>query len=323
VRGGKKGCALLKRVDADAGEHLRNLEYELALRWRHYADSHALETLLRRFWPQVKNVASGRYAAHGLDGLAPREKRAALKDLFASGRLGLIEAITRYDGRGPLAAYSYWWIKKRCEECARFIKNEVHRHERRKVQTIPIERFDEPRLVDWQLDQHRTLKCSVSFLPINPFENPYSIDYTPSRDISYSTPIENHDNDLVPEEWLVGRLNASSKDVENDIDGANLFDSDEVQAAAYESAAAEARALGVETLALMCLGIVPSKERCATPSFGEQRIELISAADLEAAAQQCLILAHSGLFERARLTSAFGGKVDVSPATADGDLQSI
>src|SRR5262249_33586613 len=40
-------------------------------------------------------------------------------------------------------------------------------------------------------------------------------------------------------------------------------------------------------------------------------------------ASECPLLAHSGLFERARLTSAFGGKADVSPATADGDLQSI
>jgi hypothetical protein len=156
----------------------------------------------------------------------------------------------RYDGRGPFATYAYWWIKKRCEECARLIKNAVYRPELRKLQTIPIERLDEPVLVQWRLDQDRALKCFLTFRPINPFENPYSIDYRPAGDISYSTPIENDDNDRVPEEWVVGRLNARSKDVENDIDGANLFDSDEVQAAAYESAAAEARALRVETLAL-------------------------------------------------------------------------
>jgi RNA polymerase sigma factor (sigma-70 family) len=246
---------LLNRVEDDEGERLDSLEHELANRWRYCADSHALATLLRSFRPLVKSIASERYAAHGLD------DHQTWKDIFAFGRLGLIEAVNRYDGRGPLAAYAYWWILKRCEEFARFSKNVVlqpepaewkGRKEDKTPQTIPIGRLEEPRLVDWQLDERRTLKCLAIFRQLNPFENPWSIDYRPkpSRHVSYSTPIENDDNNLIPEEWVIGRFNARSIDVENEIDGANHFESDDVQAAAYESAAAEARALGVETLQL-------------------------------------------------------------------------
>jgi DNA-directed RNA polymerase specialized sigma subunit len=93
-------------------------EYELALRWRHCADSHALETLLQRFRALVKSIASERYATCHLDA-------GTFEDVFAFGLLGLIEAIMRYDGRGPLANYAYPWIFKRCQEFVRLSWNVV------------------------------------------------------------------------------------------------------------------------------------------------------------------------------------------------------
>src|SRR5262249_22926766 len=82
---------------------------------------------------------------------------------------------------------------------------------------------------------------------LNPFENPYSIDCKSKRPrhASLGAPGGDEDDYRALEEWVIGRFHVASVDFENDIDGANHF-----EAAAYETAADESRALEAETLGL-------------------------------------------------------------------------
>jgi RNA polymerase sigma factor (sigma-70 family) len=214
---------LLKRVEAE-GDCLHHSEYELALRWQYFADSHALETLLRRFKWFVKRIASERYRTCQLD-------KGTFEDLFAAGLLGLVEAANTYDGRCRFSTYAYWKVFKRCQEFVRLNWNVV----------------TQPEPPEWKVKKEDKTPDTIPNPSLNPFENPYSIDCKSKRPrhSSYSSPSGDEDDYRALEELVTGRFGAGSVDVENDIDGANHFES-----AAYDSAAAETRALEVETLAL-------------------------------------------------------------------------
>jgi RNA polymerase sigma factor (sigma-70 family) len=214
---------LLKRVEAEGG-CLYQDEYELALRWQYFADGQALDTLLRRFKWFVARIASERYRTCQAD-------KGTFEDLFAAGLLELVEAANQYDGRCRFSTYAYWKVFKRCQEFIRLNWNVV----------------TQPEPPEWKVRKEDKTPNTIPNPGLNPFENPYSIDCKSKRPrhSSYSSPSGDEDDYRALEELVTGRFGAGSVDVENDIDGANHFES-----AAYDSAAAEARALEVETLAL-------------------------------------------------------------------------
>ena len=214
---------MLKRVEAE-GDCLDQDEYELALRWQYFADGQALDTLLRRFKWFVARIASERYRTCQAD-------KGSFEDLFAAGLLGLVEAANTYDGRCRFSTYAYWKVFKRCQEFIRLNWNVV----------------TQPEPPEWKVRKEDKTPNTIPNPGLNPFENPYSIDCKSKRPrhSSYSSPSGDEDDYRALEELVTGRFGAGSVDVENDIDGANHFES-----AAYDNAAAEARALEVETLAL-------------------------------------------------------------------------
>ena len=181
---------MLERLNE--GDELWRLECDLAFRWRYCADRLALKTLLERFEPLVYAVASERYTTCQLDKgfVTPRNGDAppagVFEDLLAEGRLGLIEAANRFDGRNRFSTYAREWIFKRMQEFVRFNWSVVR----------------QPEPAEWKVSKEDQIPRTHPSPGMNPFENPYSIDKKSrsSRHASYSTPVDN-DGSRSPEEW--------------------------------------------------------------------------------------------------------------------------
>jgi DNA-directed RNA polymerase specialized sigma subunit len=170
---------LLKRVEFDEGDQKHRRECELVFRWRYYADTHALETLFKLFQKRlIESIAAELYKSYGLDKGFIGNGRVAgnFADLVAWGRVGLVEAANRYNGcdkggyPARFASHARSWIRKYMMEFLRFRWNVV--------------RQNKPK--GWRAPE------TIPNPGLNPFNNPYSLDYRPPqpRHISYSTPID-------------------------------------------------------------------------------------------------------------------------------------
>jgi RNA polymerase sigma factor (sigma-70 family) len=231
---------VLKRTELGEAA-LWRLECDLVFRWRYCADRLALETLLERFEPLIRGVASERYTTCQLDKgfVTPRDGSAppagVFEDLLAEGRLGLIEAANQFDGRNRFATYARAWIFKRMQEFVRFNWNVVR----------------QPEPAEWKVSKEDQIPRTHPSPGMNPFENPLNIDKKTKnqRHVSYSTPVDN-DGSRSPEEWVIGRFHVGTEDCEHKIYGARHFESEEFQAAAHQNTEAEEHAFEVETLGL-------------------------------------------------------------------------
>jgi RNA polymerase sigma-32 factor len=81
----------------------RELEHELALRWREYGDASARDLLIRSQLPNVVTIAR-RYRS---------ETCGAFEELTAEGNLGLIHAVAKFDpSQGTrFVTYAVYWIR--------------------------------------------------------------------------------------------------------------------------------------------------------------------------------------------------------------------
>src|SRR5262249_54470204 len=108
----------------------------------------------------------------------------------------------------------------------------------------------QPEPPEWKVPKDEQIPRTISNPETNPFENPLSMDMKAKRKrhTSYSTPIDNDDDNRSPEEWVVGRFKANSRDIDHGFSGADYFESDEFQARAHENMEAFEWALWLETL---------------------------------------------------------------------------
>jgi hypothetical protein len=181
---------LLKRVErSDVYDDEWRIECDLVFRWRYCGDHRAMEELLRRFKRLIRSVAVECSKAGQLEAWA-------FKDLLACARLGLIEAATGgydkrrerfygYDGRGKFATYARQWMLGRAQEFLHFNWRVVRK---------PGE---------W------TASRTIPHPGLNPFQNPYSIDYRPANPRHSSLDTNDDDDDSSDGEWVVhaGKVN--------------------------------------------------------------------------------------------------------------------
>jgi RNA polymerase sigma factor (sigma-70 family) len=223
-------------------------ECDLAFRWQHCRDWRALAVLVLSFKPLVYGIAGERFRAAQLDkGVKVVELEKARKnpelaghflELVQAGQLGLLEAVSRYDGSWRFATYARHWIFKRMQE---YVRSNWH-----------VVRMPEP--AEWKVAKEEQIPATVPNPQLSPFENPLSPDkraynhaakISSSRAAPLASPIEREDN---AEENVVGRFGLGTTDYEQSIFGADHFETGEYQSRAHETIEALYRAIELENM---------------------------------------------------------------------------
>jgi RNA polymerase sigma factor (sigma-70 family) len=173
----------------------------------HCRDWRALAVLVRSFNPLVYGIAGERFRAAQLDkGVKVVELEKARKnpelaghflELVQPGQLGLLEAVSRYDGSWRFATYARHWIFKRMQE---YVGSNWH------VVLMPGP-------AEWKVAKEDQIPATVPNPQLSPFENPLSPDKRAkhSRAEQLASPVEREDR---AEENVIGRLGEPEENME-------------------------------------------------------------------------------------------------------------
>jgi hypothetical protein len=131
-------------------------ECELAFRWQHCRDKRSLHALVLAFNPLLFSIAAERFRKAQLDkgvqiidlvkarsaderlgGANKADLAGHFKELLAAGTVGLIEAVSLYNGKYRFSTYARHWVFKRMQEYVRANWNVVRlRSLRKKINSL-------------------------------------------------------------------------------------------------------------------------------------------------------------------------------------------